>query len=63
MSPEKPNAGKPMQLSEGFIIMQFLNTIWVLKLAHSTENNLDNSASQSKTSIPAKTLDKHFDSS
>jgi len=29
MSLEKPNAGKPVQLSEGFIIKQFYNTIWM----------------------------------
>jgi hypothetical protein len=27
ISPEKPNAGKPVQLSEGFLIKQFQSTI------------------------------------
>ena len=27
MSPEKPNAGKPVQRSEGFLIKQYQNTI------------------------------------
>jgi len=43
MSLKKLNARKSVQLSEGFIIMQFLNTIWVPKLAHPTENNLNSS--------------------
>ena len=47
MSPEKPNVGKLVQLSKGFIIMQFLNTIWVPKPAHPTENNLGSSTPQS----------------
>ena len=63
MSPEKPNAGKPVQLSEGFIIMQFLNTIWVPKPAHPTENNLGSSTSPLETDALAETLDKHSDSS
>jgi len=45
MSPEKPNAGKLVQLYEGFIILQFLNTIWVPKPAHPTKNNLGSSTS------------------
>ena len=45
MSLEKPNAGKPVQLYEGFIIMQFLNTILVPKPTHPTENNLGSSTS------------------
>jgi len=40
MSPEKPNAGKLVQLSEGFIIKQFHNTILVPEIAHPTENAL-----------------------
>ena len=51
MSPEKPNAGKPIQLSEGFIIKQFQNTIWVPKMAHPTENTLGGSTSQSEIDI------------
>lgn len=61
VSLENPNAGKPMQLSEGFNIMQFLNTIWVLKPAHPTENNLGSSTSQLETDVPAETPDKHSD--
>ena len=45
MSPEKPNAGKSVQLSEGFIIKQFQNTIWVPEMARPTENALGSSTS------------------
>ena len=51
MSLEKPNAGKLVQLSEGFIIKQFQNTIWVPEMAHPTENSLGSSTSQSETNI------------
>jgi len=51
MSPEKTNAGKPVQLSKGFIVKQFQNTIWVPEMAHPTENALDSSTSQSEKDI------------
>ena len=51
MFSKKPNAGKPVQRSEGFIIKQFQNTIWVPEMAHPTENALDSSTSQSETDI------------
>ena len=40
MSPEKPNVGKPVQLSEGFLIKQYQSIIWVSKLAYPTKNFL-----------------------
>ena len=54
MSLEKPNAGKPVQLSKGSIIKQFQNTIWVPEMAHPTKNALSNSTSQSKADIPTE---------
>ena len=59
---EKPNVGKLVHLSEGFIIMQFMNTIWVPKLAHPIENNPDSNTYQWDTDVLAKTPDNHFDS-
>ena len=36
MSLEKPNVGKLVQLSEGFLIKQYQSTIWVSTLAYPT---------------------------
>ena len=63
MSSEKPNAGKSVHLSEGFLIKQFQSTIWVPNLAYPTENFLGSSTSQSETNVRAKTPDKPSDSS
>ena len=63
MSPEKPNAGKLVQLFKGFIVMQFLNKIWVPKPAHPIENNLGSSTSPLETDASAETPDKHSGSS
>ena len=51
MSPEKPNAGKLVQLSEGFFIKKFQGTIWVPNPAYPTENALGSSTSQSEIDI------------
>ena len=48
MSTEKPNAGKPVQLSKGFLIKQFQSTIWVPNPTYPTENALDSSTSPRK---------------
>ena len=55
MSPEKPNAGKPVQLSEGFLIKQYQSTIWVPKLAYPTENFLSSYTSQFERNLLAET--------
>ena len=57
MSPEKPNVGKPVQLSEGFLIKQYQSTIWVPKLAYPTNNFLGSNTSQFLTNLLAKTSD------
>ena len=46
LSSKKPNVGKPVQLSEGFLIKQYQSTIWVPKLAYPTENFLSSYTSQ-----------------
>ena len=56
MSPEKPNSGKPVQLSEGFLIKQYQSTIWVPKLAYPTQNFLSSYTSQFERNLLAKTL-------
>jgi len=63
VSTKKPNARKPMQLSEGFLIKQYQSTIWVSKLAYPTENFLGNNTSQFLTNLLAETSDNPFDSS
>ena len=55
MSPEKPNAGKLVQLSKGFLIKQYQSTIWVPKLAYPTENFLSNYTSQFEINLLAET--------
>jgi len=62
-SPEKPNVGKSVQLSEGFLIKQFQSTIWVPNPANPTENSLGSNTSQSETNVSTETPDKPFDSS
>ena len=62
MSSEKPNVGKPVQLSEGFLIKQYQSTIWVSKLAYPTENFLGSNTSQFLTNLLAETLDNPSDS-
>ena len=57
MSPEKPNAGKPVQLSKGFLIKQYQSTIWVPKLAYPTKNFLGSNTSLFQTNLLAETLD------
>jgi len=57
MSLEKPNVGKPMQLSEGFLIKQHQSTIWVLKLSYSKYNFLGINTSHFLTNLLAETLD------
>ena len=52
MSLEKPNVGKPVQLSEGFLIKQYQSTIWVPKLAYPTKNFL---GSQFLTNLSVET--------
>ncbi len=63
MSPEKPNVGKPVQLSEGFLIKQYHSTIWVPKLAYTTENFLGSNTSQFLTNFPNETRDNPSGSS
>ena len=63
MSPEKHNAGKSMQLSEGFLIEQYLSTIWVSKLAYPTENFLSSYTSQFERNLPAETPENPSSSS
>jgi len=58
MSPEKPNAGKLVQLYEGFPIKKFQSTIWVPNLAYQIQNFLTSSTSQSETNVLAEILDK-----
>jgi len=55
MSSKKPNAGKPVQLSEGFLIKQYQSTIWVSKLAYPTENFLSSYTSPFERNISAET--------
>jgi len=57
MSPEKPNVGKLVHLSEGFLIKQYQSTIWVPKLAYPIENFLGSNTSQFLTNLLAETLD------
>ena len=57
MSSKKPNVGKPMQWSEGFLIKQYQSTIWVSKLAYPTNNFLGNNTSWFLTNLLAETLD------
>jgi len=63
MSSEKPNAGKPVQRFEGFLIKQFQSTIWVPNPAYPTENFFGSSTSQSETNVPVETTDKSSGSS
>ena len=63
MSPEKPNAGTKVQLSEGFITKQIQNTIWVPEMAHPTENALGSSTSQSETDINPNLLHENLPAS
>jgi len=63
VSPEKPNVGKPVQLSEGFLIKQYQSTIWVPNLAYPTENFLGINTSQFETNFLAETRDNSFGSS
>ena len=56
MSLEKPNARKPVQLFEGFLIKQYQSTIWVPKLAYPTENFLGSNTSQFLTNLLAENL-------
>ena len=58
---KKPNVGKSMQLSEGFLIKQYQSTIWVPKLAYPTKNFLGSNTSQFLTNLLAETLDKPSD--
>ena len=51
ISPEKPNAGKLVQRSEGFLIKQYQSTIWVSKLAYPTENFLSSNTSLFQTNL------------
>ena len=62
MSLKKPNVGKPVQLSEGFLIKQYQSTIWVSKLAYPTENFIGSNTSQFLTNLLAETPDNPFDS-
>ena len=62
MSPEKPNVGKPVQLSEGFLIKQYQSTIWVPKLAYPTENFLSSNTSPFLTNLLGETPDNPSDS-
>ena len=57
MSLEKPNAGKPVQLSKGFLIKQYQSKIWVPKLAYPTENFLSSNTSLFQTNLLAETPD------
>jgi len=63
MSAEKPNVGKLVQLSDGFLMKQYQSTIWVLNPAYPTENFLGSNTSQFETNVPAETLDKPSGSS
>jgi len=63
MSPEKPNAGKPVQLSEGFLIKQYQSIIRVPKLAYPTENFLNIYTSQFERNLLAETPENPFGSS
>ena len=63
MPPEKPNVGKLVQLSEGFLIKQYQSTIWVPNLAYLTENFHGSNTSQFETNFPAETPDKPSGSS
>jgi len=56
MSPEKPNTGKLVQLSEGFLIKQYQSTIWVSKLAYPT-NFLSSNTSRFLTNLLVETPD------
>ena len=62
MSLEKPNVGKSVQLSEGFLIKQYQSTIWVPKLAYPTENFLGKNTSQFLTNLLVETPDNPSDS-
>ena len=55
MSPEKPNAGKPVQLFEGFLIKQYQSTIWVPKLAYPKKNFPSSYTSQFERNLLAET--------
>ena len=63
ISPEKPNVGKLVQLSEGFLIKQYQSTIWVPKLAYPIENFLSSYTSQFERNLLAETLGNPSDSS
>jgi len=54
MSPEKPNAGKQVRLSKGFLIKQYQSTIWVPKLAYPTNNFLSSYTSQFERNLLAE---------
>lgn len=62
MSLEKPNAGKPVELSEGFLIKQYHGTILLLKLAYPTENLFSSNTSRFLTNLLAEILDNPFGS-
>jgi len=57
MSLEKPNAGRPVQLSKGFLIKQYQSTIWVPKLDYPIENFLSSNTSLFQTNLLPKTPD------
>lgn len=63
MSPKKPNVGKLVQLSEGFIIKQYQSIIWVPKLAYPIENFLGSNTSHSETYFLPETPDNPSSSS
>jgi len=63
MSSEKPNVGKPVQLSEGFLIKQYQSTIWVPKLAYPIENFLSSYTSQFERNLLAETPENPSDNS